>query len=670
MNEQATRKAKLRVVERVIALGEGAMRTAREGRTKRPPVDAFPTTVASWKADAQVELQKGQVHEGWSSLVEGVSDTQLGLELAIQYLKVLKWRLRDRLDDGLGATGQQLTGVRSWLDVLGSALIDQGTGQGSADHYTRAEDTAFASQMSENLAAASEWATSQDSGLARVVKQQVDTIEDRYDGELPYNITAINAWHAGWAMLTTAWLLADVVASSIPTFGHRLCNFSEAQQARLQFVRTGTMECPRCKVDLDVDRDAGGLGRTDFKPIAATCESCEIVIFFPYQALPESIWNGPIVKLTRKEERNATSAEADGDDAQPAQANLEGPSLHADDRKVFVIHGRNTNAAKEMATFLMALGLEPIVFGELSATMGGTPTIADIVTRGMELAQGVIALFTGDEWAELHPGLRNDRDKATESARWQARPNVIFEAGMAFGKARGRVIFVLLGNVDLFTDVAGIHFLRPSNDPRGDRDILRRKLLGMGCKVNDSSAWMSAGDFQGCVVSETGTLSPFRNDVDVSVAAQPGLPAAAAADRSSIAAFEQIMDSSWMLNFRDTQHNAPQFLRRDHLDVLIKYVFEARKPEAEFHNDGLRTSHRALVGALNSYISVSATERVPVQGSDDVYVITTKANSALGHIEDYDAKYSDQVDAIRNAVNNVWATWTQYARLAKLFRVA
>jgi D-hexose-6-phosphate mutarotase len=106
------------------------------------------------------------------------------------------------------------------------------------------------------------------------------------------------------------------------------------------------------------------------------------------------------------------------------------------------------------------------------------------------------------------------------------------------------------------------------------------------------------------------------------------------------------------------------------LDVLIKYVFEARKPEAEFHNDGLRTSHRALVEALSSYIDVSATERVPVQGSHDVYVITTKANSALGHIEDYDAKYSDQVDAIRNAVNKVWATWTQYARLAKLFRVA
>jgi hypothetical protein len=76
-----------------------------------------------------------------------------------------------------------------------------------------------------------------------------------------------------------------------------------------------------------------------------------------------------------------------------------------------------------MDNFLRACGLEPINFGELRAEMGGTPTIADIVERGMSTAQGVIALFTPDEHGVLRGDLKSHPEEAGESAeRWQARP--------------------------------------------------------------------------------------------------------------------------------------------------------------------------------------------------------------------------------------------------------
>lgn len=171
-----------------------------------------------------------------------------------------------------------------------------------------------------------------------------------------------------------------------------------------------------------------------------------------------------------------------------------------DPKSVFVIHGRNTKAREEMGSFLRACGLKPINFGDLRAELGGTPTIDRIVEEGMARAQGVVALFTADEYASLRPSFRAPSDHGTQVERWQARPNVIFEAGMAFGRDRDRVVFVLLGNPQLFTDVAGVHVLRPTNDVHGDRTVFRDTLRkGMRCGVEDSSDWMKAGDFEGCI---------------------------------------------------------------------------------------------------------------------------------------------------------------------------
>lgn len=183
-----------------------------------------------------------------------------------------------------------------------------------------------------------------------------------------------------------------------------------------------------------------------------------------------------------------------------------------DAKQVFVIHGRNVAARDQLAIFLRACGLRPINFGDLRAEMGGTPTIDRIVEEGMARAQGVVALITADEYAALHPHFRSEKDDEVAVARWQARPNVIFEAGMAFGRNRNRVVFVLLGAPRLFTDVAGVHVLAPTNDAKGDRSMLRETLRkGMGCAVDESTDWMSHGDFENCLPKslEMGPSDPF-----------------------------------------------------------------------------------------------------------------------------------------------------------------
>lgn len=192
-------------------------------------------------------------------------------------------------------------------------------------------------------------------------------------------------------------------------------------------------------------------------------------------------------------------------------------SMQPDPKKVFIIHGRNTAARIAVEHFLKALKLEPLDFDELAADMGAE-FIGNIVLEGIRRARGIVALFTPDEFAALLPALRGTRDTETEIKRWQSRPNVIFEAGIAFGMARERSVIVTLGTegteVSLLSDLAGIHVVRLDNNVASRRKF-RQKLIGMGCELDQrSDAWTEAatsGDFEACMASSLGvsTRDPF-----------------------------------------------------------------------------------------------------------------------------------------------------------------
>jgi predicted nucleotide-binding protein len=170
-----------------------------------------------------------------------------------------------------------------------------------------------------------------------------------------------------------------------------------------------------------------------------------------------------------------------------------------DKKKVFIIHGRNHAVLKEVGIFLRSMGLDPRLFRDVRKGMGGATHVSKVVERGMEEAQGVLALITPDEFASLRTDLRKERESGQVVERWQARPNVIFEAGMAFGRHPDRVAFAVFGDAKLFTDVDGIHLFRLTNEhgPDSSRAQLRGVLEdGMKCDVNlRSDEWMTAGDF-------------------------------------------------------------------------------------------------------------------------------------------------------------------------------
>jgi predicted nucleotide-binding protein len=199
------------------------------------------------------------------------------------------------------------------------------------------------------------------------------------------------------------------------------------------------------------------------------------------------------------------------------RSNETGPvsAVESDKRLVFIIHGRNVAARNAVEQFVRSLGLEPLDFDQVAADLGGSPFVGEVVRRGLELAHGIVALFTPDEFAALDPALRADGERAEDIQRRQSRPNVLFEAGMAFGMSRERTVLVTLGReVSLFSDAAGIHTIRLDNHVES-RKKLRQRLIGMKCAVVErADGWTDStrsGDFEACISGLSGVTprDPF-----------------------------------------------------------------------------------------------------------------------------------------------------------------
>jgi len=103
--------------------------------------------------------------------------------------------------------------------------------------------------------------------------------------------------------------------------------------------------------------------------------------------------------------------------------------------------------------------------------------------------------MTPDEVAYLQPRYgHGESDQETQPAP-QARPNVLFEAGMALGRDAKRTVLVEVGEVRPFSDVAGRHAIRLSNAP-ASRQALANRLRTAGCAVDlNGTDWHTTGDF-------------------------------------------------------------------------------------------------------------------------------------------------------------------------------
>ena len=170
-----------------------------------------------------------------------------------------------------------------------------------------------------------------------------------------------------------------------------------------------------------------------------------------------------------------------------------------DPKKIFVVHGRNEKIRSDIFQFLRCLGLEPLEWTKaLNLTGASSPYIGEVLDAAFSNAQAIVVLLTPDDIVRLRGDLHKPDEKIEEKEdRYQARPNVLFEAGMAIARDEKRTILVKVGGVKDFSDIGGRHILNLNNTPEM-RQIFIQKLFTAGCAVDTTGTdWLKIGDFAG-----------------------------------------------------------------------------------------------------------------------------------------------------------------------------
>ncbi|MGD0765411.1 MAG: nucleotide-binding protein [Dehalococcoidia bacterium] len=173
---------------------------------------------------------------------------------------------------------------------------------------------------------------------------------------------------------------------------------------------------------------------------------------------------------------------------------MEGP---VDKSTVWVVHGRNLKARDAMFDFLHTIGLKALEWNQaVQATGKPTPYVGEILDSAFNQAQAVVVLMTPDDEAKLRDSLQQPDDPPHEKKlTGQARPNVLFEAGMAMGRHVNRTVLVGLGTLRPFSDIGGRHVIRLDNSGQRRQELAYR-LKTAGCPVDlTGTAWHTAGDF-------------------------------------------------------------------------------------------------------------------------------------------------------------------------------
>jgi predicted nucleotide-binding protein len=179
--------------------------------------------------------------------------------------------------------------------------------------------------------------------------------------------------------------------------------------------------------------------------------------------------------------------------SQPSGYQSAAGGIVEDPRVVMVVHGQDPAAARAMFDWLRAMNLRPQEWSQLVKSSGAaSPFIGEVLETAFRRAQAVVVLFTPDEQARVRPELVKGRS----SWRLQARPNVLFEAGMAFATHPERTVLVVLGDQEIPSDLAGRHYVRLGSV--GALRDLAQRLEQAGCPVDlTGNDWLDVERFPG-----------------------------------------------------------------------------------------------------------------------------------------------------------------------------
>ena len=207
-----------------------------------------------------------------------------------------------------------------------------------------------------------------------------------------------------------------------------------------------------------------------------------------------------------REYKELKKGEQNMEQTSESSGNLE---QQGDRQTVFVVHGRNEPLRRAMFDFLRSVELKPLEWSQaLAETNKPTPYVGEVLDKAFSIARAVVVLMSPDDEARLLKPFRKPDDEHYESALTpQARPNVLFEAGMAMGRYADRTVLVEVGKLRPFSDIGGRHVVRLTNSTES-RQGLAKRLETAGCKIDLSGTdWHRVGDFesdiQGAVAAST-----------------------------------------------------------------------------------------------------------------------------------------------------------------------
>lgn len=166
-----------------------------------------------------------------------------------------------------------------------------------------------------------------------------------------------------------------------------------------------------------------------------------------------------IMPLISRSAPSAPAPEAtpsqNADAPQPTQAEPE------ENKKIFVVHGHDSNAREQLELILHKLNLNPFV---LANTAGGGLTIIETLEQeigpGDDRARFGIVLLTPDDMGYA-------KSDGPSNAQHRARQNVVLEMGMLIASiGRTRVAILQKGIIEVPSDAQGILYIPFSDHVR------------------------------------------------------------------------------------------------------------------------------------------------------------------------------------------------------------
>ena len=203
----------------------------------------------------------------------------------------------------------------------------------------------------------------------------------------------------------------------------------------------------------------------------------------------------------------AAAAVQNNGNSDPAPSSTPTPSADSVpgiEKNVMVVYGRDQKLRDDLFNFLRALKLNPIEWSEaVRATKKASPYVGEILDAAFKMAQAVVVLLSPDEFVQLRVELCADDEEFLREQRFQSRPNVFLEAGMALATKEERTLLVEVGNAKIPSDIQGRHVIE-LNDSAEQRNELAERLRTAGCKPDTGNKdWYRIGTFDRKDVSTT-----------------------------------------------------------------------------------------------------------------------------------------------------------------------